>query len=562
MSKRLHTYLPITEWLPDYGKKDFSGDLVAGITVSVMLIPQGMAYALLAGVPPIYGLYASLVPLLVYPLFGSSRHLAVGIVAIDCLIISAGLSSLAAPMSEEYIGLVFVLALMVGAIQLLMGLFRMGFVVNLLSRPVIVGFTAAAAITIAFSQLSYILGFPVVPYPDIVRTLIEIAGSIDQVHGSSLLLGVTGIAIIFAARRWAPRIPAPLVAMVFGGLAVWAFGLHGQGVEIVGHVPSKMPSPRIPRLDVSTLIALMPTAVTLSFVQYMGVVSLGKIFASRHRYRIDANKELRALGAINLTGSLFQSTPVSGSFTRSSVSDQAGARTSLTNVVAAVIIGLTLLFLTPLFNLLPIPVLAAIIIAASVSMVDAREMRYLMKTKRADGLIALLTFLATLSIGIHLGVLIGIGLSVVAIMYRISRPHVAVLGNLPGSHSYRDLTHFANAKPIDNVLILRIDASYSFANADYVREVILSRVDEGEISYVVLDATSVNDLDTTAIAVLIGVVETLKKRGIEFYFGGMKVKVFNTCKGSDLYDVLGPSHFYLSTHRAVKHIRSLMAEND
>ncbi len=560
MSKRLHSYLPIAAWLPGYGKNDFSGDLVAGLTVSVLLIPQGMAYALLAGVPPIYGLYASLVPLLVYPVFGSSRHLAVGVVAIDCLVVSAGLASLATPMSEGYIELVFTLALMVGAIQLIMGLFRFGFLVNLLSRPVIVGFTAAAAITIGFSQFRYLLGIPVGRHPDAIRIILDVAGSIGRVHASSLLLGVAGIVIILAARRWAPRAPAPLIAVVIGSFVVWAFGLHNSGVEVVGGVPARFPSPRIPQMEASMLMELLPTAVTLSLVQYMGVISLGKVFAARHRYRIDANKELRALGAINILGSVFKSTPVSGSYSRSAVNEQSGARTSLANVVAAAIVGVTILYLTPLFYFLPIPVLAAIIIAATLSLVDVREMRYLMRTKRVDGLIALLTFLSTLSLGIHLGVLIGVGLSVIAIMYRISRPHVAVLGNLPGSHSYRDLTHFADAKPIDNILILRIDASYSFANADYLRDVILSRVDADLISFVVLDTTSVNDLDTTAIAVLIEVVDTLRKRGVEFYFGGMKVKVFNTCKGSDLYEALGPSHFFLSTHRAVKHVRALMGE--
>ena len=546
----------IATWLPRYSRQDLGGDLIAGLTVGVMLIPQGMAYAVLAGVPPIYGLYASVIPLMVYPIFGTSRHLAVGVMAIDMVIVSAGLSQFADIGTEEYIGLAIVTAMMVGVIQMLMGSARLGFVVNLLSRPVISGFTAAAALIIGVTQLKNLLGMDIPSSPLIFELIARAATQVGDIHWITFAIGATGIALLVVLRRTIPLAPGPLIAVALGTLVVWLLRLDAQGVEIVGVVPSGLPRPHIETVSFATIRDLLPTAITLSLVQFMSVISLGKVFAAKHRYTVRANKELFALGAVNLLGSVFRSIPVSGSFSRSAVSDQAGGRTAMTNVVAALVIAFTLLFLTPLFYFLPMPVFASIIMVAAFGMIDYREIRFLIKTKAVDGGIAILTFASTIVLGITEGVLLGIAASVVAVMYRISRPNVAVLGHLPGSRSFRDLHRNPAAETIQGILMLRVDASFSFANAEFLQDLLLteSQSEDHEIRAVVIDASSVNDLDTTAASVLASVIETLRNRGVEMYFGGIKGRVRDVMERYGIVELLGEDHLYLSPHRAVIHI--------
>ncbi len=554
--KRLRLLFAIVDWLPRYDRRDLRGDTVAGLTVGVMLIPQGMAYAVLAGVPPIYGLYASLVPLLLYPLFGTSRHLALGVIAIDMLIVAAGLGGLAEIGEGEYIALAILLAMLVGVMQMAMGLARLGFLVNLLSRPVISGFTSAAALIICFSQLENLLGVPL-PRTQYVHVILwELVQQVGETHLLTLGVGLGAVLLIVGLRKWKPIFPAGIVAVALGLLAGWGLTLEGEGVAVVGAIPTGLPTPSLPAFDAPTLRALLPTAATLVLVQFMTVISLGKLFAAKHRYSISANRELFALGAANFFGGIFRSIPVSGSFSRTAVNDQAGARTPLANVVAAGLVALTLLFLTPIFYYLPIPILGAIILVAAFGLLDVQEMRYLLRTKRIDGYLALLTFLATLIIGIQEGILIGVAASVTAIMYRISRPNVAVLGHLPGTRSFRDTHRVKEAVPIENILILRIDASFSFANAELLKDLILkqSQEDGADVRAVIIDASSVNDLDTTAVAVLTAVEETLAERGVELYFGGMRGTARGVMVRSGLVEKLGEDHFFLSPHRAVVHV--------
>lgn len=546
---------PIATWLPQYRVRDLRGDLVAGLTVGVLLIPQSMAYAILAGVPPIYGLYASLIPLLIYPLFGTSRHLAVGTIAIDMLIVAAGLDALAEPGSERYIALAILLAAMVGLIQMAMGVARLGFVVNLLSRPVITGFASAAALIIAASQLDKLLGIQLPPSQQPHLVLWNALPRLDEVHLLTLGMGLAAVAILLILKRWLPRVPGPLVIVVLGTLLTWWQQLDRQGIVVVGAVPSGLPMPDLPLLDVAAFGSLWTTALTLALVQFMTIISLGKVFAARHRYIIRPNRELVAIGAANLAGSFFRGIPISGSFSRTAINSQSGARTQFANVFAALLIGVTLLFFTSLFTHLPIPMLAAIIIVAAIGLFDYSAMRALWRTKRIDGFITVLTFLITLFIGIQEGVLTGVVASVIAIMYRISRPNVAQLGHLPGTRSFRDLDRYPEAKALEGILMLRVDASFSFANAEFLRDMLLNRTQKDpSIRAVVIDASSINDLDTTAAATLISTAETLKERGVDIYFGGVKEPVQDTMRKSDVYEQIGADYFFLSPHRAVHHI--------
>lgn len=535
---------------------------MAGITVGVVLIPQGMAYALLAGVSPVYGLYASLVPLLVYSLMGTSRHLAVGVVAIDSLIVAAGVAAMAPGSPAEALSLTLLLALMVGIIQIVMGLLRFGFVVNLLSRPVTTGFTSAAALIIGMSQLNHLLGVDLERSLNIFTLLLQAGEKMAQLHVPSMVIGAGGIALLILIRKQFPRIPGPLLVVVLSALAVVGLNLESRGVSLVGAIPSGLPSPGVPVWTVETIRGLFPTAVTLSLIQFVGVISLGKLFAARHGYRIQPSRELITLGGMNAIGSFFQSIPVSGSFSRSAVNERAGAASPLANGIAAVLIAGVLLFLTPLFAWLPIPIFASIIMVSAFGLIDVAEVRYLLRTKAGDGVIALLTFIATLVLGIHQGILTGVGLSVIAIMYRLSRPNIAVLGLLPGTRSFRNVVNHPTARQFDSVLVIRVDASFSFANADRVRDRIISETRACEARTVILDATTVNDLDSTALAMLQDTQGILSKEGVLFCIAGARENVLGVLQSSGLWDVMGAEAFYLSPWRALVHTLNASGRED
>jgi sulfate permease, SulP family len=539
-------------WLPRYSRRHLRGDLMAGLTVGVMLIPQGMAYAMLAGVPPVFGLYASLIPLAVYTVLGTSRHLAVGIMAIDCLIVAASVGSIATPGTPEFLAAVLLLAFMTGLIQLALALVRFGFIVALLSRPVIAGFASAAALTIGLSQIPGLLGSAYAGTPGIIGMAQNAGALLSGLHTGSLLIGLGSIWLLLYVRRRKPEIPGSLLVVIAGTLAVWALRLDQSGLEIVGLIPSGLPALTLPVLTPSGVTALLPTAFALALIQFTTVVSLGKVFAARHQYRIEANRELWALGAMNFLGSLFQSLPVSGSFSRSAVSEASGACTPAANLVAAGLIAITLLFLTPAFHYLPIPAFAAIIMVAAFGMVDIREIRLLLRTKRVDGWIAMVTFAATLLIGIQEGILVGIAASFVAIMFRITRPKVVELGHLPGTRLYRELARTPEARRIPGLFILRFDASYSFANAEFIRDEILRRAEKDQgVEAVLVDATSVNDLDMTAVEVLSRLYETLDSRGIRLVFSGVKGRVSDVFDAAGLSRLMGGDSTFMSAHRAV-----------
>ncbi len=546
--------LPILSWIPDYEGRAARGDLTAGLTVGVMLIPQGMAYAVLAGMPPIYGLYAAVVPLLVYPLVGSSRHLATGPVAIDMLIVGAGVAGIAVEGSAPYVELVVLTTGIVALLHLAMGALRLGFLANLLSRPVIAGFATAASLIIMASQVGSFLGLDLERSEYIHVIVFEVLAQLGEIHWTSFAIAAASVAGIVGLRWWKPIFPSELVVIVGATVAVWAFDLEGLGVATVGEVPGGLPLPSAPSFSLGDLRTLLPTAITLALVQFMSVVSLGRIFASRHRYSIDANRELLAVGAANLVGSLFQCLPASGSFSRTAVNEQAGARSPLSNFVAAAVAALALLFLTPLFDDLPMSALAAVIMVAAFGLLDVAELRYLFRTKRIDGWVAILTFAATLVIGVEEGLLLGIGAATISVLYRQSRPYVAELGHLSSTRTFKNIERFAKAYPIEGLMILRIEAGFSFFNAQFLKEFILEKAAEGNVRAVVLDASSINDLDTTAIDAVEEVAEALEEQGIEIHFAGLTGPVRDVMARAGLGEVLGTGRFHITPHRAVRHI--------
>lgn len=533
-----------------------TNDIKAGLTVGVVLVPQAIAYAILAGLPPIYGLYASLVPLIVYGVLGSSPHMAVGVNAIDMLIIAGGVAALSTPRTDEYVSLVILLAVVTGAVQVTMGLLRMGFIVTLLSRPVATGFISGAALIIALNQLGSLTGVEMPRSSHVHILFMGFASEVASMDGLTTVIGILSLIGITWLKRVRPMFPAGLSAVVVAAAATWIWSLDKAGVAVVGSVPAGLPWPAVPAFGGSEIVGLLPTAVGLALFQFMTVASLGRTYAAKGGYRVHANQDLTAIGASNVIGGFFQAIPVSGSFSRTSILFSFGETTKLANTIAAVVVGLTIAFLTPLFRFVPEAALAALIISAVWKLVEWREVRYLLRVKRSDGTIALVTFGATVVLGVLAGIGTGIAASVLAIMYRLSRPHVAVLGHIPGSRSYRDVRRFRRAVETEGVLMLRLDASFSFANADYVRDRVLGLVRRNEkIRWVVLDGSGINDLDMTAAEILVDIAETLRDLGIELYLTGLKGRVRDTLSGTELGVRIGEDHLVMTPHRAMKRIR-------
>ncbi len=532
---------------------------MAGVSVGVVLVPQAMAYATLGGLPAIHGLYASLVPLLVYPFFGTARQLAVGIVALDMLILGAGLGPLADAGSGRYVALAILLAALVGVIQIGMSVLRLGMLADLMSRPVVTGFTAAAAVVIAASQIGPLIGVELPRSQYVHEILGALVGGGGELHVRTAILGGASVAILVALRIWAPRVPRALVVVVLGIGATGLLGLEALGVSVTGDVPRGLPTPGVPELALSDVRALLPTAVTLALIQLMSAISIGRTLSSKHRYTVRPNRELLGLGSANLVGSFFRSVPVSASFSRSAVAEDAGARTPLANVFAAGLVVVTLLFLTPLFASLPDATLAAIIIVGVLGLVHPREFLALAATHRRDAGLALLTAAATLTLGIREGVIVGIVASTLVVLYRLSRPNVAELGLIPGTHFFRDRERFEEAQTIREVLVLRVDAAFSFFNAAWFRDHLLDRSDDGEpsgpdIHAVVIEARGINDLDTTALDALHELVGTLHARGIQFHLAGLKGRVRDVLTHSPVAAELTEDRFHLSSHHAVRQI--------
>ncbi|MBK7477939.1 MAG: solute carrier family 26 protein [Haliscomenobacter sp.] len=547
-------FVPALEWLPKYTKKQFSGDLSAGLTVGVMLIPQGMAYSMLAGLDPIYGLYAVTLPLMAYAFLGTSRQLAVGPVAMVALLTASGIGGLAEAGSGHYVQLAFGLALLAGVIQLLLGVFRLGFLVNFLSHPVISGFTSAAALIIGLSQLKHLLGINIPNSEHIHEIVLAAAQHIADTNPFTLALGLGGIALIIGVKRIHRSIPGSLIAVLAGILIVWVFGLTGQNVKIVGSVPGGLPSFVVPGLGLPDWQALIPVALTISLVGFMESIAVAKAIQARHRdYKVDPNQELIALGAANLFAGFFKAFPVTGGFSRTAVNDQAGAKTGMASFISAMLIVLTLLFLTPLFYYLPNAILASVILVAVLGLIDVKEPMHLWKSNKTDFYMLMVTFVATLIVGIEKGIGLGVILSLVMVIYRTTKPHVAVLGQVPGTRTYRNLARFDYLVEKDHLLIYRFDADLYFANVSFFKDSLEELVQQkgAALKAIIINAESINNLDSSAILALEEVIGENRKRGFEIAFTGVKGPIRDAMKKAHLIEKIGDNRFFLTIQDAV-----------
>ncbi|MGI5925481.1 MAG: SulP family inorganic anion transporter [Lentisphaeria bacterium] len=550
MKKRMF-WLP--SWLSGYNKQDLRGDAQAGLIVAVMLVPQAMAYAMLAGLPPVYGLCAATLPLLAYALLGTSRQLAVGPVAIVSLLTAEACSRLVEDGADvaTVAGVAALLALLVGAIQIALGLCRAGFLVNFVSHAVVSGFTSAGAIMIGLSQLPQLLGVKTSGGNSAVALLMELLRKAGEVHGLTLAIGLTATAVLLLARfrRW--RFPVTLPVIAASILLVWWFDLEAQGVRAVGTVAGGLPRWRPPVLSLESLGALLPSALVIVFIGVMESIAVAKWIATREKYRIDANRELLGLGLANVVAGLFSGYPVAGGFSRTAVNYQAGARTPLAAVFTAALVLLTMLFLTPLFTHLPNAVLAAIIMSAVIGLIDFQEARRLFTVKKADGWIFVVTFLVTLGLGMDKGLIAGIIFSLVLFIQRSARPNLAVLGRV-GEHEFRDLRRYPDAAVDPAVVILRVDSSLYFANAGFVEEWIRTKlVRQPSARWVVLDMSGVNDIDAVAVSMLSDLMRDTEATGVQFLFCGMKAAVRDITERAGWKELLGEQMYQVTLAQAL-----------
>lgn len=554
------------QWLGRYKAATFSDDAIAAVIVTIMLIPQSLAYAMLAGLPPEVGLYASILPLIAYALMGSSMTLAVGPVAVVSLMTAAAVSQVAEQGTPEYLGAAILLALLSGVMLIGLGVARAGFLANLLSHPVISGFISASAVLIAFSQLKHILGIPVSGHdlPDILYNLGTHAG---DTHWPTVVIGVSSIAFLFWVRSGLNPLlqkaglsafmagtltkAGPVVAVIVTTSVVSVFALDQIGVPIVGVIPAGLPSPELPPLDLALVEQLIPAAFLISLVGFVESVSVGHTLAARRRERIQPNQELIGLGAANLASGFGGGFPVTGGFSRSVVNFDAGAKTPMAGVMTAVMIALTALFLTPWFEFLPRAVLAATVIVAVLSLVDLKAIARVWVFSKRDFAAMMTTIVVVLGVGVEAGIVAGILVSIASLLAKIARPHFAIIGQVPGTQHYRNKDRHQVLES-ETVLAIRLDEMLYFLNGHTFEDAVGELISEHtEMTDLVLLCAGINEIDASGLEVLESINARLKALGIRFHLSEVKGPVMDRLDRVGFKEHLN-GEVFMSHHQAMQ----------
>ncbi|MES9903166.1 MAG: sulfate permease [Sedimenticola sp.] len=558
-------FTPFFSWTGELRDKSIvKADVIAGITVALVLVPQSMAYAQLAGLPAYYGLYASFLPPMVAALFGSSRQLATGPVAMVSLMTATALAPIAAQGGDGFLIYALMLSLMVGIFQVTLGLLRLGVLVDLLSHPVVVGFTNAGAIIIGTSQLNKIFGVEKGAgehhYESVYNTVLT---ALEHTHMPTLYMGIVAITIMVLLKKYLPKAPNVLVAVVVTTVLAWSTGFAESGGKVVGMVPQGLPGLSIPTdFDWSITISLISYAVIIALVGFMEAIAIAKAMAAKTKQRLDANQELVGQGLSNLTSGLFSGYPVSGSFSRSAVNINAGAITGFSSIITGLVVGITLLFLTPLLYHLPLATLAAVIILAVVNLVKIEPIIHAWKAEPHDGFIAVITFGLTLYIAPHIeyGILVGVVLSIILFVIRFMRPRVAELSRYKDG-TMRDISVFPELHVSSKIALIRFDGSLFFGNASYfefkVLEVMAARPD---LKYIILDAEGINQIDSTGEDVLRQVTDRLAQNGIILVVARMKRQFMQTVRRTGLLGMIGQENFFSRVTYALDYVWDSLGE--
>ena len=572
MSKmsRLSKFLPIFDWGRTYNQLTFTNDLVAAVIVTVMLIPQSLAYALLAGLPPEMGLYASILPIVLYAIFGTSRVLAVGPVAVVSLLTAAAVGKIAIPGTPEYIAAAITLAFMSGIILLGLGLFRLGFLANFLSHPVITGFVTASGIIIAASQMKHIFGVSADGH-NILEIATSLRESIIELNWITLLIGsLTTVFLLWVRKGFLPLLlkiglnqrvsdifakAGPIIAIVATTLIAWSFSLTERGVKVVGEVPQGLPPISLPSFSMDIWTSLIGSAILMSLIGFIESISIARTLAATKRQRIDPDQELIGLGAANVGAAFTSGFPVTGGFSRSVVNYDAGAETPAAGAFTAIGLGVASIFLTTLIFYLPKATLAATIIVAVLALVDFSILKKTWIYSKADFAAVAATMSVTLIMGVELGVIAGVLISILSHVYKSSRPHIVIVGQVPGTEHYRNvLRHDVLVNP--QVLTIRVDESLYFANTRFLEDRIYSEVaKQSELKHVILMCSAVNAIDMSALESLELINERLRLGGIKFHLSEVKGPVMDKLEGTSLLTHLS-GDIFLSQHQTKKLINS------
>ncbi len=561
---RFKSLFPLLTWLKNYQTANLKADGIAGVTVAILLIPQGMAYAMLAGMPPIYGLYAGLVPLFVYALFASSYHLAIGPVAIISLLIFSGVSQIEPTGTPAYIVIVLSVSFLVGVFQMLLSFLKMGFLVNFLSRPVIVGFTSAAAIIIAINQLKYILGISIPRFDYTYEILLYAFQNMGQSKMISIVISLGTLSFLYFLHRINNKIPAALLSIFVGVCCCKIFNLEQYGIKIVGEIPQGLPTFQLPVINLELIETLIPLVFSITIIGIVQSLSIAKLIESKQEtYTVKPNQELFALGISKMVGSFFHALPSFGSFGRSIVNYESGALTPMSSIVTSITIALSLLLLTPLFYYIPLAVLAGIILFAIRNLFAFKEAMYLWGAQKSDFLMMLATFMVTITVGIEQGILTGVVLSILTVLYRSSNPHIAILGNIPNTQVYRNVNRFDSLEVSPEILIIRFDDQLYFANASFFKDFVVDLINKrkNETKLFILDASSIHRIDSTGLQVLKEVDTLLYKQHIKFYLSGVIGPVRDRLYKFGVMQETGQKDYFLSIHDAVQHFKQSQENN-
>ena len=566
-------WLPGLAALRNYRRVDLASDLLAGTVVAALLVPQAMAYAMIAGLPPEVGLYASVAPLVIYAVLGGSRSLSVGPVAIVSLLVAGGLAELGPLAPSEAIGLAAAMAAAVGLVQLGMGLLRAGFLVNFISHPVVLGFTMAAALVIALSQAGPLLGVVLPRGGAPWQAVAELVARVPQAHGGALTIGALALALLVVyprmAGRWVERRPrpewlralvpraAPLLVILLATASTAALSLEERwGLAVVGVIPAGLPRLALPPLDLDTMRALLPTVLAISLVGFLESFAVAQSLAARRRESLTGDGELVALGAANLGAAVTGGYPVTGGLSRSVVNDAAGARSGVASLVTAVLVALTLAGLTPLLFHLPHAALAAVIVVAVARLVDLRAARRIWSYSHSDGAALIATFAGVFAFGVEAGIAIGVVLSGVLHLARSSQPHMAVVGRVGDTEHFRNVERH-DVSTVPSVLAVRVDESLYFANARNLEQRVHQLVaDRPDLRRVLLIASGINHVDATGLECLEQCAESLARAGIELHLAEVKGPVLDRLERAGFLERLGRDRLHLSTHAAMRELTS------
>ncbi len=563
----------LPDWLKNYQRAQLNGDLLAGIIVAVVLVPQSMAYGMLAGLPPEVALYSSVLPLILYAIFGSSRTLAVGPVGLMSLMTGATIIELDIVHANEIVSAAHTLALLIGIILLLMRILKLGAVINFLSHPVISGFVSASAIIIALSQMKHIFGLDVPRGLPAYETLYLIITQAPQSNVVTLLIGIASLLLLWcfksplvnllkkigtteAALQFISK-SGPLFAVVFSTFAVFHLELNKQFiVPIIGHIPLGLPNMILPNLNPQLVMQLLPNALLIALIGYLESISIAKSMASQKRQKIDSNKELAALGSANIASAISGGFPVAGGFGRSMVNFSAGANSPLASVITAGLVGLTLVTLTPLFFFLPKAALAAIIILAVIPLIDTHTFKHAWNYDRTDAFSMLITFFTVLIINVETGIVAGIAMSIGLYLHRSSQPHIAIVGRVEGTEHYRNINRHTVVTDKE-ILALRVDENLYFANTNYLEDTIMRFVADNQfINHVVLICSSISFIDSSALESLDNILYRLKKANIQLHFAEVKGPVMDKLRTTTFLKKMGEEHIFLSTHQAISFLNT------